>query len=520
MKKITYILSILIISVAPIFGQSEVDAIRFSRDDLYGTARAMAMGGAFGALGGDMTGVNINPAGIAVYRSSEVAGTFYLSHEGSSVNGNDANKTKFEMNNLGFVGYFPLSNDVMPLINFGFSFNKLKSFDKNINALGSPASTMLDYIADRSAGVYPGDLELRDDLPDPFLSQPWLTVLGYNSWLINPNDDAGNSYSPLAVPGNAVNEIRLRELGSIDNYDFTVGTTFNHVLNLGIALSIKDISYRLTSEYLEDFNNYEGGYTLTNWLTTNGAGVSAKFGAIYRPINELRLGLSYHTPVWYSLTETYEAEINDDMGAFVDDPTYTPAETYSKRFSNDYDLKTPGKIVASVAAVLGNRFIASLDYELVDYSKMKLSIPSNISDPGDWYEVDNEYISMDFKPTSTVKVGMEYRFSPSVYGRLGYAWMQNPYETEFKESGDAFIPNSNTVYRMEGDANYFTGGVGFRLSRNFFVDLAMVYKTQTDDLYPFPNLYTENRQELVIDANPFELKNSSFRGLVTVGYKF
>ena len=66
MKKITYILFSLLILSAPLFSQGEVDALRFSREDLLGTARAMSMGGAFGALGGDLTGVSINPAGIAV----------------------------------------------------------------------------------------------------------------------------------------------------------------------------------------------------------------------------------------------------------------------------------------------------------------------------------------------------------------------------------------------------------------------------------------------------------------------
>ena len=78
MKKITYILFSLILS-APLFAQSEIDALRFSQEDIQGTARAMSMGGAFGALGGDQTGVSINPAGIAVYRSSVVMGTLNLS---------------------------------------------------------------------------------------------------------------------------------------------------------------------------------------------------------------------------------------------------------------------------------------------------------------------------------------------------------------------------------------------------------------------------------------------------------
>ena len=520
MKKITYLLAFMLTLSMTLVAQGEVDALRFSREDLYGTARAMSMGGAFGALGGDLTGVGINPAGIAVYRSSEVVGTLNLSREGSSVGNFDANRTKFDLDNLGFVGYFPLNNDVIPLINFGFTFNKLKSFNKDIDAVGSPASSMIDYIADRSAGVNPLNLEMGDNLPDPFESQPWLSVLGFNSYLINDQQDAqGYYYTPLNTRGELYgNEIKTRERGYIDNYDFTVGTTINNVLNLGLSLSIKDITYSVTSDYWEDYDN--GEYRLTNWLTTSGAGVSAKFGAIYRPINEFRLGFAYHTPTYYALNETFEAELADDMGAYVNDPSYEAGETFSKRFSNEYDLQTPGKIVASAATVLGGRFIASIDYELVNYSNMKLKTPSNSPDATDFYEIDNEYISTDFNSASTVKIGTEYRFSPKFYGRLGYAWMQNPYDVDFKEAGIAAVVGSNTVHRIEGDANYFTGGVGFRFNQNFFLDVALVYKTQTDDLYPFPNLYSDNGGTLVIDANPFELNNSSFRGLVTLGYKF
>ncbi|HPD87378.1 MAG TPA: outer membrane protein transport protein, partial [Proteiniphilum sp.] len=448
MNKITYLVTTLLIISSSLFAQGEVDALRFSREGLYGTARAMSMGGAFGALGGDQSALAINPAGIGVYRSSEVVGTFNLSNNQSVVGDQTANKTRFNMDNLGFVGYFPLRNDMMPVINFGFSYNKLQSFDRNISAIGTAKGTLIDYIAKNSAGIDPLYLEMGDNLPDPFLDMPWLTVLGYNSWLIDPVDDEGTQYEPVTTEAGPINEIRLRERGYIDNYDFTVGTTIGNVINLGFALSIKDISYSLTSDYLEDFNN--GGYTLTNWLNTTGAGVSAKIGAIYRPVNELRLGLAYHTPTWYALTETYEAQIDDDMGAYISDPNYQPAVTSSKSFINDYDLKTPGKLVASIATVLGGRFIASLDYEMTDYSKMKLALPSRANEEGDWYEWDNEYIAMDFRPASTIRAGMEYRFTQQFSGRLGYAWMQNPYDSDLVEFGDAAIVGSNTIYRIEG----------------------------------------------------------------------
>ena len=520
MKKITYLLAFMLTISMTMFAQGEVEALRFSREDLHGTARAMSMGGAFGALGGDLTGVGINPAGIAVYRSSEVVGTLNLSSESSSVGDYNAKKSRFDLDNLGFVGYFPLRNDVTPVINFGFSFNKLKSFDKNIDAVGTPRSSLIDYIADRSAGVNPTNLELGDNLPDPFESQPWLSVLGFNSYLIDDHQDAqGYYYTPLNTGNDLIgNEIKTRERGYIDNYDFTVGTTINNVLNLGLSLSIKDISYSLISDYWEDYAN--GSYRLTNWLTTSGAGVSAKFGAIYRPVNALRLGLAYHTPTYYALNETFEAELEDDMEAYVIVDGYEKGTTYSKRFSNDYDLRTPGKLVASAATVLGGRFIASLDYELVNYSKMKLMTPSNSLSSTDWYEVDNEYISTDFNTVSTVKIGTEYRFNPKFYGRIGYAWIQNPYDADFKEAGNAAVVGSNTVHRIEGNTNYYTGGVGYRFNQNFFLDVALVFKTQIDDLYAFPNLYSNSGGAPVIDANPSELKNNSFRGLVTLGYKF
>ncbi len=181
MKKFIYILFTLFPLSASLFAQSEVDALRFSREHLHGTARSMSMGGAFGALGGDQTAISSNPAGIAVYRSSEVVGTLNLSQERSSAGDLNANKTRFDMDNLGFVGYFPLRNDVIPLVNFGFSYNRLKSFDKSISGAGPAASTMIDYIADRSAGVDPSKLEMGNNLPDPFATQPWLTVLGFNS---------------------------------------------------------------------------------------------------------------------------------------------------------------------------------------------------------------------------------------------------------------------------------------------------------------------------------------------------
>lgn len=536
MKKIAYLFTTLLIASSSLFAQGEVEALRFSNEELFGTARAMSMGGAFGALGGDQSALVANPAGIGVYRSSEVVGTLNLSRNNSVVGDDKAKMNSFKMDNLGFVGYFPLRNNVMPHINFGFSYNKLKSFDRKVAAYGEANSTLIDYIhRDYLINLNEGFIEDPNDLfivdkehglnakgNDPFNSNlPWLSVLGRNGYLLEPNMQ-GNGLVPLNTGSDvAMTEIILHEKGYVDNYDFTVGTTVANVLNLGFALSIKGISYSMTSHLLEDYDVDKGGYTLSNWLTTSGAGVSAKIGAIYRPVNEFRIGLAYHTPTWYVLSETYEAEMADDLENYVTASGYEKGSTFSARYPNDFDMKTPGKLVASMATVLGGRFIASLDYEMTDFSKMKLYEPSRGYDEGvveGIYTYDNEYISTDFKPTSTIRTGLEFRFTQQLSGRLGYAWMQNPYKKDLADLGNAVIVGSNTIFGIEGDTNYITGGLGYRFNRNFFLDMAMVYKTRTDDLYPFPNQY--DGSSLVVDASPFELKNSSLMGLITLGYKF
>lgn len=540
MKKITYIVISLLLMVTYSYGQGEVEANQFSRNDLYGTARALSMGGAFGALGGDLTGVSINPAGIAVYRSSEISATAVFQNEKFKAGDVSNSKNKFNVRNFGFVGYFPTTNPMVPVVNFGFSYDKIKSFDREIGAFGANrATSLMDYmshvstIANNGAGVNPIDMEFdnKDENYDPFLSgAPWLGILGYNSHLINPGKDSqGNFYTPLHNES-VNNSLSMSERGSIDTYDFTFGTSINNTLNLGISLSLTDINYNLYSMNSEDFAIGENaGFDLHNWLVSEGNGVGVKLGLIYRPVNEFRLGLSYQSPTWYSMTDRYTGEIeenvteyvNKDFGEFKDNyyKDYKPGTTYSGEKRNDYNFKTPDKWTLSAAAVLANSMILSVDYELTNYGSMKYSEPSGSNYPKDYYALDNGYISEDFKTSSTIRAGLEYRFTPQFSGRLGYAWMQNPYDNKFRENGNAMTVGSTTAYRIEGDANYFTGGFGYRFNRFFYADLAVVYKVQEDELYSYPNVLEESGKAF-IDAAPYSLTNTSIKSVLTFGYRF
>ena len=68
MKKLILIL-VGVVSMANSYSQNLTDALRYSTGETQGTARFKSMSGAFGALGGDLSAVSINPAGSAFFNS-------------------------------------------------------------------------------------------------------------------------------------------------------------------------------------------------------------------------------------------------------------------------------------------------------------------------------------------------------------------------------------------------------------------------------------------------------------------
>ena len=79
--------------------------------------------------------------------------------------------------------------------------------------------------------------------------------------------------------------------GYIGEYDFNVSGNINDRVYLGLTMGIHDVHYKHYSEYSENFaSNADGiaGLTLIDNRKITGTGVDLKFGAIFRPIEDLR----------------------------------------------------------------------------------------------------------------------------------------------------------------------------------------------------------------------------------------
>lgn len=126
-------MALAMFTAVSVSAQTIYNAANIANKDLNGTARFVGMGGAMGALGGDITTMGTNPAGIGIYRSNDAAVSFGFSSYGTESNymGNkmSSDKTRADFNNAGFVFSTKVGN-VTPLryVNFGFNYQRVKSF--------------------------------------------------------------------------------------------------------------------------------------------------------------------------------------------------------------------------------------------------------------------------------------------------------------------------------------------------------------------------------------------------------
>ncbi|MCD8262962.1 MAG: outer membrane protein transport protein [Tannerellaceae bacterium] len=529
-KEIGIIIALLFYSGA-LFSQSQLDAYKFAQSDLNGTARYLGMGGAFGALGGDISAMHTNPAGLAVYKSSEVVTTLSLSGFTGKTNwyGNklSENRTRLSFDNMAYVGYFPTSNsDGLTSWNVGFSYNKVKNFRRSYRmaARGNSDFSITDYMANRATleGVSVSQLTASNAYNSGI---DWLSILGHSVGAIEPYNNGSGYYSAFGQQNSDGwenyllddSQLEVHESGAIDQYNISFGLNFSDVVLFGASLAVTDINYNYSSYYSEDFAHEGNYFDLANGLSTDGTGYGFNLGVIFRPADFLRLGVAYTSPTWYKMTDYYYGDadifltyIDEGQQETVDNFKGTPDGAASK-----YEYRSPDKFLFSIAGVIGNKALVSVDYELVNYKNMK-----NYYENGVANDFANENIRSTFGIGNTIRAGVEYKFTPRLAGRLGGAWSMSPVKSDWK-NGDIEVLTVGTIphYTFDRGISNYTVGLGYRFTPNFYTDIAYVFTQQKEDAYAFSPTFDSNG-DVMNDSQPALLKTNRNRIALTFGYKF
>jgi hypothetical protein len=495
MKKISLIVVAGVCLFNSITAQNVDDALRYSQIFYGGSARFMSMGGAFTALGADLSSLNLNPAGTGVFRSSEFSITPQLSYNSVSSRWNGTKSSDFSnvlnLNQIGIVSNIVSTGNTTGLVslNMAYSYNKTNNFNENFTVTGiSNNSSMADYWVSRANGY------TKMDIPD----DAWAATKTYLiDTLSGSNTLYGTIFSNFGESSFSTygQEIRrtITNVGSSGEHSFSLGANYSNKYFFGLTLGISRLRYTGHIEHFEsDIDNKIfdlKSFTYTDHLEATGTGYSLKLGTIIKPVEFLRIGLALHSPIVYRITENYF----DNFSSYFD--TKVNNIDHYEYSNNPADYKytfvTPYRAIVGLAFQVKKRAIISADYEFVDYrlSQFKKAIDNQN------FSGENSSIRDMYKTASNLRFGAELRLS-NIYLRSGYSY----YGKTFKSSED----------NKALDYNSLSFGIGMR-QQNFYIDMAYttLYSTRLYYMYYDPG-YLE----------PASVKTARSTFVVTLGYKF
>ncbi|MDD4489617.1 MAG: outer membrane protein transport protein [Paludibacter sp.] len=487
MKRILSIITIALTATSIAIAQSEFDALKFIQPEITGTARYTSMAGAFGALGGDPSAIKDNPAGLGIYRKSELTATLGINTQKTSTSWRNGYATteglyKPVFNNLSYVLAIPVSsysNTNLVQSNFSFSFNRLKNFDRNIRingGVGSPSS-LTDYLAYFSEPFTGYDL-YEDTEYDPYsnIDIPWMSVLAANAGLISENNQGWTS---VLEPNETVSPYYTsREQGYLNEFAVSWSGNFNNRLFLGATLNFYDLNYHAETEYSETFS-LDGYLTLLNTFKSNATGLGLKLGSIYAPLDYLRLGLSLQTPVVYNVKDYHYADLKygyQTQNGFINDKEMTPEG------DNNYKLQGPFTYNLSGSFILGNKAVIGFEYAASLNSGSKFM---DINNNTFYHSYENDSIKAFFNKQTMIKIGGEYKLTDHFSIRAGYAFAGPATSDKLrKEFNPNTIRTDVEFFVPNGSTQYLTAGLGYRES-NWYIDLAVMNKVYDEKFYAY-----------------------------------
>jgi hypothetical protein len=483
MKKIFFTILFMAILLDS-YGQNISDALRYSTDNTQGTARFKSMSGAFGALGGDMSAVSINPAGSAIFDASHgslsVANTSSSNKTQYGSNTQKLNNDYFDLNQIGAAFVFKNQNSNSDYNKFVISafFEQLQNYNTRLFASGVTSNSIGSYFTDYANGLR---LDGISSLENESISEAYSAIgyyngyanqqafMGYESYILEPEEDSNENtiYNSNIGSGDFNQEYSYSSTGYNGKLSFNLGLQYSKKIYFGINLNSHFINYERSTYLFEENTNDNSTINqvdFENSLLTTGNGFSLQLGGIFKINDLIRIGLTYDSPTWLTLREEttqYLSTINDLDG------TQTIVNPAVINVFPDYKLRTPAKITGSAAFIIGKTGLFSIDYSRKDFSNTQFK-----SNERSGYVQQNSIIGNTLKVANTLRIGAEVRLKSMSY-RGGYKFEQSPYI------------NTSTYGDMKG----FSLGLGFNFGESR-LDLAYENSKRNIDqlLYDAGNL--------------------------------
>ncbi|MCL1974109.1 MAG: hypothetical protein FWG54_04740 [Bacteroidetes bacterium] len=493
--------------------QTAFDALRFSQIIYTGTARSAAMGNAMTALGGDFGSLNINPAGSAVYPYTEVIFTpiFNTVTTNSDYLGTSTHESRFRTGVSNF-GYVTALHTPGVGLSFAIGYNGLNQFTDRFSAEGvTNQSSWLAHLAYNTDGIFAPNMDLND-AQNPFHngSAAWRSLLAWNTSLLDTIPGTrGTQYkaatevisnNDIFIPGNLRQHFYRNANGNMGEYLLNMGVNIGNKVFLGANLGIQNIwydyreSYSEAAEHTNDFYQTEfKDFTHNYHLTTSGIGVNLRFGIIFLPVENLRLGASISTPTWIKLHDEWQESINTNFSDGWHQYLESPLGEY------DYTVNTPFRWNAGLAYTFGPYGALSVDYEQVAYNKTYMHADDALYLHNPFSE-ENALLKNSCRTANNFRAGLEFNLNEEFSIRGGYAYYGKPE----KNYGD--------------NTQIASLGIGLRMG-TFFSDLTFTQRLpQKEHFSLYGDVY--DGHNLIYAAPTGTQTNANWKLLLSIGLRF
>lgn len=476
-------------------------ALLFSRNQPSGSARILGLGGSQTALGGDYSSALSNPAGLGMYNRSEFTFSLGLAGHQSAANylgtHTDDSRSVFNIPGLSYVWNMPRQNDDSFYGgSLGISLSRVNDFNLSTLYSGNNENnSIIDYFIDQANG------ETTDQFFEsqyPNYNTP--TSLAYFNYLIGPTSILNppgpeDQYFTDATYPYQQEEINVKGAGN--QLSISYGANIQDKFFFGGGIGITTLKYKSRKVFTETFaSDTLENLQLVENLNIEGTGFNATIGTIIRPVDFFQFGISYTTPTFYGLTETWDASMSTRWNNFdyygdgttilgdnSDDPEKTEIVT------SDYNLTAPMRLRGGVAFITQFGFLTA-DVEMVNPSRAKYGArDSRVS-----FANDNENIKSTYQPVINYQIGAEFRHD-IFRVRAGYGVQSNT----FKDN----IGSDNTITSV-------SGGLGIK-TKSFFVDLAVIQAAGKSYQYQ-PYTFADG------SGPAADFKDKTIRGVITVGF--
>jgi long-subunit fatty acid transport protein len=509
MKKILLI-STLFISYC-LNAQTPDEALRTAWFTQNGTARNTAIGGVMGSLGGDITAANINPAGLGLYKTKEMVFTMGGMKNNNEFNYRDSLRTNdkgvFRYGTIGMVFGVtnPYKRESLRSSAFSFSLNQLASYNNRISFKGfnNYSSFSEQYLEELS----------RDnaDTNSALSNYIFGSSLAFRTYLIDTATDAAGKFigyqSMVPISTGVIQDYNAVTRGGYHEFALGFASNYNDRVYVGGSITIPFISYKRDLTYGEKdaTNNPNNNFSYFNYkesLSSFGIGFGLKLGAIYKPTDNVRLGLAFHTPQVIGFTDKIRSSMITNTEAYASTKSESSDNLNdNKAGERKYTMTTPYRVIASASYVFSElentkkqRGFISADVEFVNYRGARFSKTSENGDViKNYYKELNSSIKDVYKGNVNFKVGGELKFDP-IMVRLGAAYYGSPYADD----------------NIKADKLVLSAGIGYR-SKGMFIDLSVAQSMLNDAQFPY---------RLNDKANTYAVQTGNVQNvMMTVGFK-